>query len=73
MIAALVWILTAFSVVPQNFLILRYCLSHYHVAQTLTVTELTKHQSQKLVPAGEMLDITVLIILVNKVTELVIV
>ena len=47
--------------------------SHYHIAQTLTVTELAEHQSKKLVPAGEMLDITIPVILVNKVAELVIV
>ena len=28
MIADEIWILTAFSVVPQNFLILRCCFSH---------------------------------------------
>ena len=29
MIADEIWILTAFSVVPQNFLILRCCFSHF--------------------------------------------
>ena len=47
--------------------------SHYHVSQAFTVTELSEHQSKKLVPAGEMLDITVTVILVNKTAELVIV
>ena len=47
--------------------------SHYHVSQALTVAELSEHQSKKLVPAGEMLDITVTVILVNKTAELVIV
>ncbi len=46
---------------------------HYQVSQALTVAELPEHQSKKLVPAGEMLDITVPIVLVNKTTELVIV
>lgn len=46
---------------------------HYQVSQALTVAELPEHQCKKLVPAGEMLDITVPIILVNKATELVIV
>ena len=47
--------------------------SHNHVSQTLTVTELPEHQCKKLVPTSEVLDITVSIILVNKVAELVIV
>ena len=47
--------------------------SHNQVSKTLTVTELTEHQRKKLVPAGEMLDITVPVILVNKATELVII
>jgi hypothetical protein len=46
--------------------------SHYHIAQTFSVAELPEHQSQKLVPAGQMLDITVTVILVNKMAELVI-
>ena len=69
--AALICILTAFSVVPQNFLILRCCLSHYHIAQTLTVTELSEHQSKKLVPAGEMLDITVTVIFASEIIEVI--
>ena len=32
MIADETWILTAFSVVPQNFLILRCCFSHFHLS-----------------------------------------
>ena len=47
--------------------------SHYQVSQALTVTELSKHQSKELIPAGEMLDIMVSIVLVNKTAELVIV
>ena len=45
--------------------------SHYHISQTLTVTELTKHQSQKLVPAGEMFDILVPIIFASEVVEMI--
>ena len=47
--------------------------SHYQVSQDLTVTELSEHQSKKLIPAGVMLDIMVSIVLVNKTAELVIV
>jgi hypothetical protein len=47
--------------------------SHYQVSQALTVTELPEHQCEKLVPAGEMFDITVPIVLVNKTADLVIV
>lgn len=43
-----------------------------HIAQILSVAELAEHQSHKLVLAGEMLDIHISIILVNKVAELVI-
>ena len=47
--------------------------SRDQVSQALTVTELSEHQSKELIPAGEMLDITVTVILVNKTAELVIV
>ena len=45
--------------------------SHYHIAQTLTVTELTEHQSKKLVPAGEVLDILVTIIFASEIIEVI--
>jgi hypothetical protein len=45
--------------------------SHYHIAQTLTVTELTEHQSKKLVPAGEALDILVTIIFASEIIEVI--
>ena len=47
--------------------------SHYKVSQTLTVAELSEHQCKELVPACEVLDITITVILINKATELVIV
>ena len=47
--------------------------SHNHVPQTFTVAELPEHQCKKLVPASELLDVTVPIVLVNKTAELVIV
>ena len=47
--------------------------SHNHITQALTIAELFEHQCKKLVPAGEVLDITVPIVLVNKTAELVIV
>ena len=45
--------------------------SHYHIAQTLTVTELAEHQCQKLVPAGEVLDILVTIIFASEIIEVI--
>ena len=45
----------------------------YQISQALTVAELPEHQSKELIPAGEMLDIMVSIVLVNKTAELVIV
>ena len=47
--------------------------SHGHIAQTLSVAELSEHQCKKLLPADEMLDIMVHVILVNKMTKFVIV
>lgn len=47
--------------------------SHYQVSEALTVTELSKHQFKKLVPAGEMPDKKVPIFLVYKTTGLVII
>jgi hypothetical protein len=44
---------------------------HNQVTQALTITELSEHQSKELIPASEMLDIVIPIVLVNKVTELV--
>jgi len=38
---------------------------------TLTVTELTEHQRKELIPAGEMLDILVTIVLASKVIEVI--
>ena len=39
--------------------------SHYQVSKTLTGDELPEHQYKKLVPARQMLDITVSIILIS--------
>ena len=47
--------------------------SHNQISKTLTIAEFAEHQCKKLVPAGEMFDILVTNILVNKVAELVIV
>lgn len=44
-----------------------------NITQALTVTELSEHECHELIPAGEVLDIPVPIILVNQVTELVVV
>jgi hypothetical protein len=43
------------------------------VTQTLAITQLAKHQRKELVPTCEVLHITVSIVLVNDVTELVII
>lgn len=45
--------------------------SHYHIAQTLSVAELTEHQSQKLVPAGEMLNILISTIFTDEIIEMI--
>ena len=44
---------------------------HNHIAQTLTITELPEHQCQKLVPAGEMLDILVTFVFADEIVEMV--
>ena len=47
--------------------------SNNQVSQTLTITELSEHQSKELVPACEVLDIPITFVLINKVTELVVI
>ena len=42
----------------------------YQITQTFAVTKLSKHQGQQLVPAGEVLDIMVAVILPDIVIEL---
>jgi hypothetical protein len=41
----------------------------YQVAQTLTITELSEHQSKEFIPASEVFDILVTIILADKIVE----
>ena len=44
---------------------------HYQVTKALAITELTKHQSQKLVPASELLDILVTIVFASEIVEVI--
>ena len=44
-----------------------------NITQTPTITKLSEHECHELIPTGEALDISVPVILVNQVTELVVV
>ena len=47
--------------------------SNNQISQTLSITQLAKHNSKQLIPTCEMLHIAVSIILVNQMAKLVIV
>ena len=43
----------------------------YQITKTLTIAELSKHQSQQLIPASEMLDVFVNTIFADEVVEVI--
>ena len=43
----------------------------YQITKTLTIAELSKHQSQQLIPASEMLDVFVTAIFADEVVEVI--
>ena len=42
-----------------------------NITQALTVTELSEHECHELIPAGEVLDISITSILANKIIEVI--
>jgi hypothetical protein len=47
--------------------------SNNQVASTLTITEFSEQHGKELIPASEVLDISITFVLLNKVTELIVV